>query len=139
MKQHQTHTHTPSTIGTSGEQAVQLLLEQKGYRILARQIRARTGEIDIVAIHGDVVACVEVKTRRADYFPLSTVITPTKQQRIIATAHYVVARHKLHTYTIRFDVALVQLVQNDATANQSWNITYIENAFQPSDHIVSIL
>ncbi len=47
-----------------GERLAAESLEQHGLTILARNWRCAVGEIDIVAKEGDVVAVVEVKTRR---------------------------------------------------------------------------
>ncbi len=51
-------------LGESGERVAALELEQRGYRILARNFRTRTGEIDLVTQDADGLAFVEVRTRR---------------------------------------------------------------------------
>ena len=80
-------TTTRRTLGDLGERlAVQHLLA-KGYRIRERNVRTRFGEIDIVAELGDMLAFVEVKTRRGDAMGTATeAITPTKQRRLVALA-----------------------------------------------------
>ena len=40
-----------------------LILTLKGYRILARRFRVHSGEIDLIARRGDVIAFIEVKAR----------------------------------------------------------------------------
>ncbi len=52
-----------SLLGQRGETAAVEFLRKKGYKILMRNFRASGGEIDIVALDGDTVAFVEVKTR----------------------------------------------------------------------------
>ncbi len=66
------------SLGSWGEQAVAIFLEQHGYQILERNARTKYGEIDIIALQisgepGDassaiyplpVVVFVEVKTRQ---------------------------------------------------------------------------
>src|SRR5437870_61274 len=49
--------------GTGGEEAACAHLEALGYRILTRNYRCRQGEIDIIALDGEVLVFVEVKTR----------------------------------------------------------------------------
>ena len=75
------------TLGELGERlAVQHLLAN-GYRIRERNFRVRTGEIDIVAERGDVLAFVEVRCRRGD--TMGTAIeslTPAKQRRLVGLA-----------------------------------------------------
>lgn len=51
--------------GAAVEQFVAEHLQSTGYQILDRNWQVRGGEIDIVALDGDVVAFVEVRARRA--------------------------------------------------------------------------
>lgn len=52
-----------ASLGRDGEDAAVALLEQSGYRIVARNVRLPGGEIDVIARDGNVVVFVEVKTR----------------------------------------------------------------------------
>lgn len=74
-------------IGRAGEDYTVNWLRRQGYRILARNWLCRWGEVDIVAQKGDIVAFVEVKTRRpgAMVSPLEAV-NRTKQRRLLKTA-----------------------------------------------------
>ncbi len=80
---------TPSrrTLGELGERlAVQHLLS-KGYRICERNVRTREGEIDIIAQSEDMLAFVEVKTRRGSSMGTAAEsLSPTKQRRLVALA-----------------------------------------------------
>jgi len=49
--------------GKLGEDLAVSYLKKLGYKIISRNFRIRGGEIDIVAIDGDVLVYVEVKTR----------------------------------------------------------------------------
>lgn len=49
--------------GRVGEDAAAELLELKGYEILERNCRLKTGEIDIIAARGSKLSFIEVKTR----------------------------------------------------------------------------
>lgn len=73
--------------GAAGEVLAARFLRQKGCRILAANVRSRHGEIDIIALDGQYIAFVEVKTRAvtAAYAPREAV-TAQKQQRIRKTA-----------------------------------------------------
>lgn len=51
-------------LGATGERLAAAYLQQKGLTILARNWHCPMGEIDIVAKDGEIVAVVEVKTRR---------------------------------------------------------------------------
>jgi putative endonuclease len=111
--------------GDTGEKAVALFLVEQGYAIVATNVRWIGGEIDLIASRDQLIAFVEVKTRsQSSHFPLSSVVTPLKQQKIIKTALRFVSQHNICDMILRFDIALVML-------NSSTNpiIDYIENAF----------
>lgn len=55
-------------LGRAGEDRAARHLTAQGYEILDRNWRCPQGEIDIVARRGDVLAVVEVKTRRSAAF-----------------------------------------------------------------------
>ena len=54
---------TKDELGRRGEQLAVDHLEAAGYRILDRNWRCPSGELDIVALDGDTLVVVEVKTR----------------------------------------------------------------------------
>jgi putative endonuclease len=55
---------TPRELGALGESLAARHLEARGYRILARNARCAGVEIDLIAQRGELIAFVEVKTRR---------------------------------------------------------------------------
>lgn len=52
------------TLGSAGERLAAHALEQRGYRILARNLRLPPGELDLVAEHEGCLVLVEVRLRR---------------------------------------------------------------------------
>lgn len=75
--------------GDWGEEKAVELLRSKGYRIVARKFRCKTGEIDVVAVMGNVIAFVEVKTRRrVDYGMPCESVDGAKQRRLRMTAEF---------------------------------------------------
>jgi putative endonuclease len=52
-------------MGDFGERMAVARLEATGMRVLARNLRTPSGEIDIVAEDGDDIVFIEVRTRRA--------------------------------------------------------------------------
>lgn len=82
-------------LGRYGEELAARRLTESGMTVLARNWRCgRTGEIDIVARHGDTVVVCEVKTRRQGAYehPMAAV-TPTKADRLKRLAACWLARH----------------------------------------------
>ncbi len=70
-------------LGKDGEDLAARYLEQAGQRVVDRNWRSGTGEIDIVALEGATVVVSEVKTRRSpDYGHPLEAITPAKVQRL---------------------------------------------------------
>jgi putative endonuclease len=93
-------------LGLDAEAQAAWLLRLKGYRILARRLRTRLGEADIVATRGCVVAFVEVKARPT-LAEAAEAVAPRQRQRIVAAARAWLARNPGHAKaTIRFDAVL---------------------------------
>ena len=113
-------------LGDRGERAAVRFLKQKGYRILARQSFNRIGEIDIVALDGDCIVFVEVKTRSslAAGLPVEAV-TVAKQRQLTKTALVWLKQRKLLNARSRFDV--VSIVWGPSSEPE---ITHYVNAFE---------
>ncbi len=78
-----------------------------GYRVVARNFRVPSGEIDLIVRRGRVLAFVEVKAR-ASYTRAAEAIQPHQQLRIRNAALVFLARRPdLAGLTLRFDVVLV--------------------------------
>ena len=111
-------------LGDSGEITVQNFLKKEGFKIIVNNYKSRWGEIDIIAGKKELIVFVEVKTRKNAYFPISNVVTYSKQQKIIKTAKLFIQKNHISDKVCRFDVATV--VFND----DIFDINYISNAFQ---------
>lgn len=110
-------------LGDAAEQLIANTLIKDGFTILEQNYRTRLGEVDIIAGKDDILAFVEVKMRTTIMFDLSTVITKSKQRKIIRAAkEYLIKNDYYDTKVCRFDVALVQGLN-------AKNITYFPNAF----------
>jgi len=76
-----------ASAGVRAEALAAAFLEAKGLRIVARNVRSRFGEIDLVAQERDTLVFVEVRLRRSPRFGgASASITAAKQSRLIAAA-----------------------------------------------------
>lgn len=93
-------------IGRNAERAAIWLLRLKGYRILARRFRTPSGEIDVVARRGRLVAFVEVKARGSEEEALSAITARQRQrQRIQRAALAFLQQHAEHRdCDLRFDL-----------------------------------
>ena len=115
-------------LGKHGEEATVKYIKKQGYRILEKNFRTKTGEIDIIAEDKKVVAFIEVKTRTGDQFgePLEAV-GPTKQKKIARVADQFLMRHKVENRDCRFDIVSITCPTDDP---QTWQIELIKDAFK---------
>ncbi len=110
--------------GINGEnKATQYLLE-KGYEIIERNYRTKTGEIDIIAKKAETLVFVEVKTLpQATPDMLSSVLNRQKLQRILKTSKRFLLNHRQYSNSyIRFDVIVLDMQGLP-------EVYHIENAF----------
>ena len=114
--------------GRSAEAQAVRYLEGQGYRILARNVRARFGEIDVVAKEGATVCFVEIKARSSDRFGLpEEALTADKRRRLIRLAQWYLQRTRLtEGLPIRFDVLSIL---SDSDQNPT-RIRLIKGAFE---------
>ena len=109
--------------GQQGEEQAARFLEQKGYRILARNFSTPQGELDVVAVKENTLVFAEVKTRAYEAFggPLAAV-TPAKQKRLALAAQQYIKMKSPKFDRIRFDVICIL----------PGKLEHLENAFSPS-------
>jgi putative endonuclease len=95
--------------GKEGEQQAAAALEAAGMQIIAKNVRCRRGEIDIVALDGETIVFVEVKNWSFYGFEdLQYGLDLKKQQKIIKTAKFfLLENRKYNSMAIRFDVVFV--------------------------------
>ena len=100
-------------LGTSAERLVARDLHRRGYRVLARNLRNRCGEIDIVAEAPDrrTIAVVEVKAsaQDEDAVPAEIHVNLYKQRKLVALACQLARWYRLTDRPIRFDIAGVHV------------------------------
>lgn len=95
----------PLRLGLAGEQAAARFLQRLGYRIVARSHRQRLGEIDLIALDGDCLVFVEVKTwSSADSGDPSLAVDRRKQEKLSRAAIVYLKQRGLLEQHCRFDV-----------------------------------
>lgn len=114
-------------LGQEGEDLAAGFLRKKGYRLIERNYRCKTGEVDLIVLDHKVVVFVEVKTRSDHSFgsPFEAV-EARKQRKMIQAAQYFLHAHKLDQRDARFDVVGISW-QGDHPV-----VEHIENAFEVS-------
>src|SRR3954447_20285063 len=102
--------HQRIAFGKTGEDLAVEELERRGYAIVDRRWRNRSGEIDIVARDGETLVFVEVKTRDgAEFGDGAEAITDAKRRRLVRLAVEYLARERIVDRPCRFDVVAVDL------------------------------
>lgn len=96
------------SLGNRGEQVAARFLTSLGYRILERQLRGPFGELDLVALNGETVVFVEVKSRSTNSAGHPTdAITPAKQRKVTQSAMAYLKRRGWLERRVRIDVVAV--------------------------------
>jgi len=115
------------SLGDRGEALAAAHLRRNGYRLILSNFKVPvgrnskgvqvTGEIDIIALDGETLCFVEVKTRRSDDFtPIITNINLLKQRQITRTAKVYRRIFKIWEMEYRYDVVTVLMPKHaDAT------------------------
>lgn len=97
-------------LGRLGEKLGARFVRRKGFRILARNYVSPAGEIDLVALDGEQIAFIEVKTRRDDAVAMpEDAVNVHKQRRITAAARFFLLQTGAQNRPSRFDVLAVLL------------------------------
>ena len=116
-------------LGTWGEVVAADYLRKKGYTILEQDWKSGHRDIDLIAIDGNTVVFIEVKTRRNRVFGEPEDAVNYMKLRNLRTAinHYI--KYKRLNNDIRFDV--VSVIGTPETGAQ---IVHKENAFDVTSH-----
>lgn len=93
--------------GRRAELWAALFLQVRGYRILARRFKTKSGEIDLIVRRKNVLAMVEVKQRHTLEAAHES-LHPAALKRIEnAAAQYLNAHRSYENCDVRFDVVFV--------------------------------
>jgi putative endonuclease len=118
--------------GRDGESISVAFLQLKGVKILARNWRPKSklrGELDIVAVDGDCICFVEVKTRSSvDFGEPQEAVNFAKQKQIVKLAAAFLSEKKWDEVSYRFDIVEVWLLEG-----QKPRVNWIRDAFEARD------
>ncbi len=115
-------------MGRRGERLAARFLKKKSLRIIERNYLCPFGELDIIALDGDEVVFVEVKTRAGDEAQdLMETVGPAKWKKVEKAARHYLHYKRLADRPCRFD--LITLLWPKHGKPQ---VEHIEDAYQPA-------
>ena len=112
-------------MGTAGDAYETYAAEwlcQRGHRLLQRNYRARTGEIDLITLHENCLVFVEVRARSNPAFGgAAATVGRQKQKRLLRTAEAYLLQHPVYnSFPCRFDVLAFEPRQSPHQQNIQW-------------------
>jgi putative endonuclease len=114
-------------LGGRGEDIAAEYLKKRGCRLLARNFRIRSGEIDLVVMDRGCLCFVEVKARRS-YDTPQEAVSRIKQRKLTKLALvYMKENYRGVDVRCRFDVVAVEEKEGG-----SLRVEWFENAFDAS-------
>jgi putative endonuclease len=117
--------NTEQAAGRLGEDLAHRFLERKGFTVVARNYRTRSGngEIDLVAWDGPTLVFVEVKSRATDeYGSPERNVGEQKRRALIRAGREYARRADIRWDNVRFDLISILL-------REPPSIQHISNAF----------
>jgi len=115
-------------LGRAAEEAAARMLGAAGLSVVARNVRFREGEIDLVCRQRDRWIFVEVKCRHARWGEApSAAISWQKRRRLVRLAQHYLKWRGLESARCRFDVVTVTVSDEGAS-----EVRHIPDAFDAS-------
>jgi len=113
-------------LGAEGERRAADHLAARGYRIVARNVRAGGVELDLIVRRGALVVFVEVKTRRAGGCGAGEeAVDARKRLRLVRGAAAWIHEQPHPVQRARFDVIVCECSRNE----RDWRLRHLEGAF----------
>ncbi len=111
-------------IGQWGENIAVEQLTASGYAIRERNWRLPPYEVDIIAMKGNRVVFVEVKTRTEPIIDVTLAVTKAKQAHLVKSANaYMIANSLPHE--VQFDIVII------TRTGDSYTVDHLSDAFFP--------
>ncbi|MDP9090671.1 MAG: YraN family protein [Pseudomonadota bacterium] len=113
--------------GAAAEQLAAGYLQARGMKILARNLRCKAGEIDLLCLETAILVVVEVRQRRHMAFGGAVgSVTCAKRRKIIHAAQFFMQNNtKWRRFAVRFDVIAVEGLPDGAH-----RIDWVKDAFR---------
>lgn len=102
-------------------------LQAHGLKILARNLKCKTGELDLVCLDHDVLAIIEVRQRATQEFggALQSVTWRKRRNIIRATQYWLQRQAPWHGRALRFDVIAVE-----GRPDGAHRVVWVKDAFR---------
>jgi putative endonuclease len=111
-------------LGRYGEELALKEIERAGYRRVCSNFRCSVGEIDLIAMDGDVLVFLEIKTRKGSRVSeAKEAVNHRKQRQITKVALTYMKANKCMETKARFDVVAIGMGEKGP------EIEIIKNAF----------
>ena len=106
----------PLSLDKRGQRFAARYLRKQGMKLLAQNVLCPGGEIDILAVEGDELVFVEVRSRSSDVFmtPEGS-IRHDKQQAMLRAARHVMTSRHIRTLKPRIDAVAIVWPDGAAT------------------------
>ncbi|MCO6489182.1 MAG: YraN family protein [Phaeodactylibacter sp.] len=113
-------------LGKTGETLARRYLEGQGYRILEANWRYRRSEIDLIAMDGQILVFVEVKTRGTDIFGKPEEFVTARKEKLMVAAAIAYMESIGHDWELRFDI--ISILYRSET---DYQLEHFPDAFFP--------
>lgn len=117
-------------VGSGAERTAEQYLSRRGLEPLTRNFRCRLGEIDLIALEGDVLVFIEVRYRGPGSISRAGITVDRRKQRklIRAAALYTARYPRFAMCVMRFDVVAIDVDDRGEVV-----VDWIRDAFRPGD------
>ncbi|MDP8984959.1 MAG: YraN family protein [Pseudomonadota bacterium] len=117
----------PPLRGAAAEELAAAYLQGRGLSIIARNMRCKLGELDLVCLHAEVLVVVEVRQRaQADFGGALASVNSRKRRKLVrATQFQWQRRPAWRARVLRFDVLAVQ-----GRPDGTYDIEWVKDAFR---------
>jgi len=113
------------SLGKFGEDLAFKKIKGLGYKRIIRNYRCPLGEVDLIAIDGDTLVFIEVKTRKGRSLAYAKeAVNDKKRRQLSKVALFYMKSNKLNEVRARFDVVAVSLAGGER------QVEVIRNAFE---------
>jgi putative endonuclease len=113
--------------GMASEDLAAEYLQARGLKIIARNMRCKMGELDLICLDHEVLAVIEVRQRGLRRFGGAIgSVTRHKQRKIIRAARFFLRGHaQWRKHAVRFDVFAVE-----GSPDGAHHIVWVQDAFR---------